>query len=263
MALDLCLGMSIDSGGGVQFSPLSLAPVAWYDPSDISTLFQDSAGTTPVTASGQPVGKMLDKSGNGNHLLQATAASRPTYTVTSGLAYLAFDGVDDFMSVNAASLRFLGDLTLSAAAYKNAGSTYGDILSCLTNAGTINPYEFRFTNHATVLQPEFVAANGAAAETDTAVAGALGSFATSYVVSARRSIGATIELSTNKTRETLAHTMVPTSDASSAFAMGAESTGALPLAGRIYGALVKGSRLSDASLAALETWLGAKAGLVI
>jgi hypothetical protein len=34
---------------------------AWYDPSDLSTLFQDAAGTIPVTASGQPVGLMLDK----------------------------------------------------------------------------------------------------------------------------------------------------------------------------------------------------------
>ena len=34
----------------------------WYDPSDMSTLFQDAAGTTPVTAVGQPVGLMLDKS---------------------------------------------------------------------------------------------------------------------------------------------------------------------------------------------------------
>lgn len=34
---------------------------AWYDPSDLSTLYQDSAGTTPVTAVGQPVGLMLDK----------------------------------------------------------------------------------------------------------------------------------------------------------------------------------------------------------
>jgi len=34
---------------------------AWYDPSDMSTMFQDSGGTTPVTASGQPVGLMLDK----------------------------------------------------------------------------------------------------------------------------------------------------------------------------------------------------------
>jgi hypothetical protein len=35
---------------------------AWYDPSDMSTLFQDAAGTTPVTAVEQPVGLMLDKS---------------------------------------------------------------------------------------------------------------------------------------------------------------------------------------------------------
>jgi len=50
-----------------------------YDNSDMSTLFQDSAGTTPVTAVGQPVGKQLDKSGRNNHRTQSTAASRPTF----------------------------------------------------------------------------------------------------------------------------------------------------------------------------------------
>lgn len=48
------------------FSPLSLfaasEPGFWFDPSDISTLFQDTAGTTPVTAAGQSVGLVLDKS---------------------------------------------------------------------------------------------------------------------------------------------------------------------------------------------------------
>lgn len=34
----------------------------WYDPSDMSTMFQDAAGTTPVTAVGQRVGLVLDKS---------------------------------------------------------------------------------------------------------------------------------------------------------------------------------------------------------
>lgn len=70
----------------------------WFDPSDISTLFQDSAGTTPVTAAGQPVGLMMDKSGRGNHATQATSASRPTYQVDSaGRPYISFDGVDDSM----------------------------------------------------------------------------------------------------------------------------------------------------------------------
>lgn len=70
-------------------------PGFWFDPSDFSTLYQDSAGTTPVTAAGQSVGLIRDKSGRGNH---ATAAGtkRPTLQIdTSGRPYLSFDGVDD------------------------------------------------------------------------------------------------------------------------------------------------------------------------
>ena len=72
-------GVMLLSAG--QFSPLSLFAAgeqgAWYDPSDFSTMFQDSAGTTPVTAVEQPVGLIRDKSGRGNHASQSTAASRP------------------------------------------------------------------------------------------------------------------------------------------------------------------------------------------
>lgn len=35
---------------------------AWFDPSDMTTLYQDAAGTIPVTAVEQPVGLILDKS---------------------------------------------------------------------------------------------------------------------------------------------------------------------------------------------------------
>ena len=50
----------------------------WLDPSDLSTLLQDTAGTTPVTAPGQTVALAKDKSGRGNHLVQPVALSRPT-----------------------------------------------------------------------------------------------------------------------------------------------------------------------------------------
>lgn len=67
---------------GTTFTPASLfyggEQGVWYDPSDFSTMFQDSAGTTPVTAVEQPVGLILDKSGRGNHASQSTLASRPT-----------------------------------------------------------------------------------------------------------------------------------------------------------------------------------------
>jgi hypothetical protein len=90
---------------------------AWYDPSDFSTLFQDSAGTTPVTAVGQPVGKMLDKSGRGNHASQTTATSRPLLQKDAGgRYYLSFDGVDDYLSAPLALSSYPATLAFGAAA---------------------------------------------------------------------------------------------------------------------------------------------------
>ncbi len=70
---------------GRAFSPSALfalaEPGVWYDPSDLPTLFTDTAGTTPVTTPGNTVARMNDKSGRGNNATQATAASRPTYGV--------------------------------------------------------------------------------------------------------------------------------------------------------------------------------------
>jgi len=94
-------GFGIDVSGA-PFSPLALFAAGeqgiWLDPSDFSTMFQDSAGTTPVTAVGQPVGLIRDKSGRANHVSQSTAASRPVLAQDStGRYYLQPDGVDDYM----------------------------------------------------------------------------------------------------------------------------------------------------------------------
>lgn len=63
------------------------------DPFDLSTMFQDSAGTIPVTAPGQPVGLIHSKWGNTMRpFSQVTAASRPSL---SDLGHLSYDGVDD------------------------------------------------------------------------------------------------------------------------------------------------------------------------
>jgi len=102
--MDLTLGIGLGPLAK-PFSPLSLFAAgeqgAWYDPSDFTTMFQDSAGSTPVTAVGQSVGRILDKSGRGNHASQATAASRPVLQIDgTGKYYLAFDGVDDFLVTN-------------------------------------------------------------------------------------------------------------------------------------------------------------------
>jgi len=91
-------------GFGDSFSPLELFASGkqgvWYDPSDKSSLFQDVAGTVPVTKDGDPVALMKDKSGNGNHTTQVMSASRPVYQTDGELHWLYFDGVDDFMQLN-------------------------------------------------------------------------------------------------------------------------------------------------------------------
>lgn len=58
---------------------------SFYNPSDVTTLYQDDAGTTPVTAFEQTVGRIIDLSGNGNHATQSVAASRPAYSAKYNL----------------------------------------------------------------------------------------------------------------------------------------------------------------------------------
>jgi len=70
---------------------------AWFDPSDLATLFQDIAGTIPVTTAGDPVGRMQDKSGNGHHAAQATSSARPIYRNGGGRHWLEFNGVNQFL----------------------------------------------------------------------------------------------------------------------------------------------------------------------
>lgn len=74
------LVLNVLGGGGAAapFSPLDIPGLAlWLDASDSTTLFQDSAGTTPATADNDVVGRMSDKSGNGYHAVQATTANKP------------------------------------------------------------------------------------------------------------------------------------------------------------------------------------------
>jgi len=79
---------------------------AFYIPRPVvngtQALFQDAAGTTPVTADGDPVGKMLDQSGNNNHATQTVSGSRAVYRTDGVLHWLEFDGVDDILELDGA-----------------------------------------------------------------------------------------------------------------------------------------------------------------
>ncbi|MHA3062506.1 hypothetical protein [Acinetobacter sp. ANC 4641] len=91
-----------------------------YDPNNLTTLYQDAAGTIPVTAAGQPVGLMLDKSGRNNHAYQTVSASRPILqrNATTGAYYLAFDGFDDFLVTNSIDFTMTDKVSLFAGLRK-------------------------------------------------------------------------------------------------------------------------------------------------
>ena len=119
-----------------------------YDPNDLTTLYQDAAGTIPVTAAGQPVGLMLDKSGRGNHARQTISASRPLLqrnAITSAY-YLAFDGADDFLVTNSINFAATDKVSLFVGVRKL--STTPGLIVELGNDATNNKFfllnEYRF-----------------------------------------------------------------------------------------------------------------------
>lgn len=82
----------------------------WWDFSDFSRLYQDSGRTTLVTATGQTVASVTDRSGNGLHLTQPTASKEPAVVTVGSLYGLSFDGADDWLYAN--SSVSLGDYTV-------------------------------------------------------------------------------------------------------------------------------------------------------
>lgn len=138
----LALGGLTISGASPGFSPLSLFTGAqgWYfDPSDLSTVFQDSAGTTPG-AVGQPVGLIRDKSGNGNHATQSTAASRPILRQSGSLYYLEFDGVDDFLATSAINLTASDEMSVFAGLRKLSDAATQVAIENTTGSGSFRIY---------------------------------------------------------------------------------------------------------------------------
>ncbi len=84
---------------------------AYYSPSDLSTLFQDAAGTTAVTADGDPVGLAVDKSGNAVDAVQSVSASRPVYNVAP--SRLSYDKVDDALVITVPTGGWIGTMVLA------------------------------------------------------------------------------------------------------------------------------------------------------
>ncbi|MDO8983007.1 hypothetical protein [Cypionkella sp.] len=239
-------------------------PGAWYDPSDLSTLFQDAAGTTPVTASGQPVGLMLDKSGRGNHATQATAASRPTYQTSGGLSYLAFDGVDDFMVTGTitpgtdkaqvfAGVRKLSDaavgVLLESSASIAANNGVIGIVAPLNTTGST----FGFASKGTLFSAWSVSGAGFAAPSTVVLTG-LGDIAADNQILRLNGAQIASAVADQGTGNYLAYPIY----------IGRRGGTSLPFNGNLYGLTFRfGANLTAAQIASTETYMAGKTGVVL
>lgn len=142
----ICLSITRIGQTASAFSPVSLFAAgevgAWFDPSDLSTMFQDAAGTIPVTSVGQPVGKILDKSGCGNHATQTSAAARPVLQQDSlGIYRLYCDGTKTLATAN-----------INLSAYDKLSVWVGSSISAVTGnkglftagASAVNPSAYNY-----------------------------------------------------------------------------------------------------------------------
>lgn len=78
------------------FDPLSITGcIGWWDGSDITSLWKDTARTSAVTTTGDIVLGVTDKSGTGHHLSETTNGPAYTTGIQNGKSVLRFDGTND------------------------------------------------------------------------------------------------------------------------------------------------------------------------
>lgn len=244
---------------------------AWWDVSDLSSMFQDAAGTTAITATGQSVGLLRDKSGNGNHLTQSGTARPVLQQDASGNYYLNFNGSTQFLKTTSANNLYLDASKVLAV----CGALIGDYTSTVrtlwsrTNdsypPGLLGVYRYASIGLETFL------CNAAATGLQLDIAS---SSTTSAVVhSLRINPPVDFESYLNSVDPGGAGSMgganagLGASDAY-VFRLGAwgvdNSSMRAPLLGRIYGMVLRMTSTWDDSLRVLaERWVGSKCGVVI
>lgn len=232
----------------------------WIDPSDLTTLFQDTAGTVPVTTAGQFIAKWNDKSGFGNHLTQSNSAKCPTYQVVGGKPCVLFSKArGDFMrtaaSVNPGSdkvqiftgLRKMSDTTSAIAIEHGNGSATNVAYVSAPSAAGANSYRFGSAGSG-----QQVAGTGAfAVAPDTSVITGIGDIAAP--LSQLRRNGAVVETNT-ASQGTGSYN-------SSIIYVGGRTGTSLPFDGYVFGALMCfGANLTGTQVSDAEAWMNGKTG---
>lgn len=239
----------------------------WYDPSDLSTMFTDSAGTIPVTGAGDSVLKILDKSGNANHATQSTSSSAPTLQKTaSGNWYLDFS-TDDSVATSAIDFSAINAVTTFFAMTRESDSAAGVLFEFSTN---LNSFTDGFGVFApaganTVVSATLKGGNGyASAEYTDDAAPSTGV----YTIGFNKSLS-TNEVSPFRKNGSAASVTRPTNTNNSnnfgnrALYIGRRGGSTLPFDGRMFGLIIAGKVSSSEEISNMEKWLAAKSGVTL
>jgi hypothetical protein len=261
LALKPALTLRDGAGFGIGRSLFSAGQQGFFlDFSDRATLFQDRAGTTPVTTTGQLVGYIRDKSGRGNHFTAISDAARGTYTVEGSLFYIAFNGTSTGYSCVSftpgadkvqmfAGVRKLSDAAAGVIVETSATSTSnnGTIALFAPNGTAVPGYSSR--SRGTVLA-DAVVSTGYASPVTSVLTG-IGDIAADTSI-----------LRVNGTQVASVATDQGTGNylAYQAF-LGARAGTSLFLNGRIYSLICRfGANLSAATISSVEKWVNERTG---
>ena len=254
-SLSLALGLGLGPRGG--FDPVSLfadgSQGFIFDPSDITTLFQDSGGTTPVTAPGQNAVLMRDKSGRGNHatltnvVYQVDGTGRPYLsfngTTSSGVTPTITPGTNKAQVF--AGVRKLSDAAQGIVLESGAGGAQTISLEAPRAASATFSFASRGSVGVVAVSPATFAAP------------------TTRVLTGIGDIGAdNVLIRVNGTLATqLSNDQGTGNYNANPLYLGARSGTSLFFNGRLYASLVRfGSTLSAAEVAQIEAWINSKTG---
>lgn len=241
------------------FSPRSLFAAGeqgvWFDPSDLSTLFQDSGGTTPVTAAGQPVALVRDKSGRSNHLTLANC----TLQQAAGLWYVAFNGTSSGGATAAINFSATDKMTVHAGLHKASDAARGIFLELATlGPGTFNmsapdPGLGNFAFGHVGANSSFFSQVASAAAPATRVLTGTSDLATSTLILRMNGVP-----SGQVTQPTGGGNFT-----ANVLNIGRRGGGTLFFNGRLYGLIVRGAASSAQQIASAERWMASRTGVVL
>jgi hypothetical protein len=159
-------------------SPLQLSGLwGWWDMSDLTTMFTTSAGSTPVAADTDLVGRVVDKSGNTNNITVADA-NRPMYKTgvqnSRGAVLFGSGAAAKFLATtaNVDNDDFSLVFVIKAPATITGGTAYG--IATTFSAATTNGTRM-YLNTSGVLETQ-------TAPTTATFSGATPTISTPYVV---------------------------------------------------------------------------------